>query len=146
VSAPGCALCREQLETPVLLESQLWRIALNENQNLLGKTIIVLRRHLEDAARLTPAEWAELRQHIWIVQSSLRRAFTPDHFNLAFLGNHDRHVHLHVIPRYAAPRELGGERFVDPEYPAHYAVPAPERRVGAVLLERIRQAVDPPGP
>jgi diadenosine tetraphosphate (Ap4A) HIT family hydrolase len=32
----------------------------------------------------------------------LRRAFAPDHFNYAFLQNQDRHVHQHVIPRYAA--------------------------------------------
>ena len=50
--------------------------------------------------------------------------------NYAFLQNLDRHVHLHVIPRYAAPREFEGERFEDRAWPDHYPVPGkpmPER-------------------
>lgn len=60
--------------------------------------------------------------------AALRSLFAPDHFNYAFLQNQDRHVHLHVIPRYAAERSFAGEVFTDPDYPAHYAVPSPIRR------------------
>lgn len=54
-------------------------------------------------------------------------AFAADHFNYAFLGNQDRHVHLHVIPRYATPRQMDGLAFADEDWPAHYRVPAPQR-------------------
>jgi diadenosine tetraphosphate (Ap4A) HIT family hydrolase len=140
----GCSLCRDRLETPVLMQTALWRVALNRNQDLLGKTIIVLRRHLEDASRLTRPEWGELRDHVFVATASLRRAFSPDHFNYAFLQNADRHVHMHVVPRYAVPRELGGEVFVDAGYPGHYAVPAPPRIVSSELLDEIRTALEPP--
>jgi diadenosine tetraphosphate (Ap4A) HIT family hydrolase len=74
----------------------------------------------------------------------LRSAFAPDHFNYAFLQNQDRHVHLHVIPRYAAPREVSGVVFDDPDYPDHYAVPGRERRLSpavfAVLAELLNGA------
>jgi diadenosine tetraphosphate (Ap4A) HIT family hydrolase len=139
-----CSLCRDTLDAPVLMETALWRVALNRNQDLLGKTIIVLRRHLEDASRLSRPEWGELRDHVFVATTSLRRAFLPDHFNYAFLQNADRHVHMHVVPRYAAPRELGGELFVDTGYPGHYTVPTPQRFVSTDILDAITRALEPP--
>jgi diadenosine tetraphosphate (Ap4A) HIT family hydrolase len=108
-------------------ESANWIVVLNRNQNLLGKTMIVLRRRLERVAELTPVEWAELQDQLVEVTRRLDVAFAPDHYNYAFLQNAARQVHLHVIPRYAAPRELAGSRFDDPDYPDHYTVPMPER-------------------
>ncbi|HZS30577.1 MAG TPA: HIT family protein [Gaiellaceae bacterium] len=115
-----CALCRPQLLTPVLRESASWRIAVNRNQNLLGKLIIALRRHEESVAQLTPEEWSELREELRWAVDRLNAAFQPDHFNCAFLQNQDRHVHLHVIPRYAGPRTLAGLEFTDSDWPDHY--------------------------
>ena len=40
----GCSLCGSSL-TPVLDETALWQVWLNVNQNLLGKLVIVLKRH-----------------------------------------------------------------------------------------------------
>jgi diadenosine tetraphosphate (Ap4A) HIT family hydrolase len=93
---PECFLCRGQLETPVIRESRLWLTFINRNQNLLGKTIIALRRHEEDVTALTLEEWTELRREIRWLTTRIREAFAPDHFNYSFLMNADRHVHLHV--------------------------------------------------
>jgi diadenosine tetraphosphate (Ap4A) HIT family hydrolase len=76
----------------------------------------------------------------------LRAAFTPDHCNYAFLQNQDRHVYLHVIPRYARPREVVGLRFVDAEYPDHYAVLAPTRPVPPAVLEELARRLRPVTP
>lgn len=108
-------------------ESASWIAVLNRNQNLLGKTMIVLRRRLERVAEVTPAEWADLQVQLVEVTRRLDAAFAPDRYNYAFLQNFARQVHLHVIPRYAGPRELAGSRFEDPDFPDHYAVPMPER-------------------
>jgi diadenosine tetraphosphate (Ap4A) HIT family hydrolase len=120
VGGGECALCRPQLLTPVVRESAHWRIAINRNQNLLGKLLIALRRHEEAVAELTPAEWSELRDELRWAIGRLAGAFQPDHFNCAFLQNEDRHVHLHVIPRYARPRTCAGVEFGDPDWPGHY--------------------------
>ena len=134
-----CAFCERGLQTPVLRESAFWITALNRNQNLLGKVIVVLRRHEESAAALRPDEWNELRDEVRWATERLAAAFAPDHFNYAFLGKQDRHVHLHVIPRYASARHLDGVEFADPDYPSHYAVPAPQRIVGADVLAALRE-------
>jgi diadenosine tetraphosphate (Ap4A) HIT family hydrolase len=65
----------------------------------------------EDCALCRPPRWARQR---------LREVFAPDHFNYAFLQNRDRHVHLHVIPRYAASRIVAGVEFADRDWPDHY--------------------------
>ena len=117
-------LCRPRLETPILRESSLWRIAVNRNQDLLGKCIIVLRRHEEAVVRLTREEWSELQGEIGWITERLRAAFEPDHFNYAFLQNVDRHVHLHVVPRYVEARTLAGRRFDDSDFPDSYRAPA----------------------
>ena len=141
MTAPAdCALCRPQLLTPVLRDARLWRVAVNRNQNLLGKLIVVLRRHEESVAALTADEWISLHDEVRWATERLRRAFAPDHFNYAFLQNQDRHVHLHVIPRYASSRELGGAIFGDPDYPGHYR-PGVERIADESLLDALGRAL-----
>lgn len=54
-----CLLCADEL-APVLAEGELWRLILNRNQNLVGKCMLVTRRHVEAVDRLTAAEWEDL--------------------------------------------------------------------------------------
>lgn len=135
-----CSLCGPSL-TPVLHEASHWQIRLNLNQNLLGKLIVVLKRHEEKVVHLSMDEWIELYEVIALMTGWLQAAFAPEHFNYAFLQNQDRHVHLHIIPRYARARELAGLRFDDPDYPDHYAIPAPERRVSRAVLDALAHAL-----
>ena len=115
-------------------------MAINANQNLLGKLIVVLRRHEEAVARLRPAEWTELLEAVQWATRRLGDAFAPDHFNYAFLQNEDRHVHLHVIPRYARPRRFADGVFVDAAWPDHYEVGV-TNPVGAEVIDAIRDAL-----
>ena len=110
-----CTLCRPQLLTPVIRRSAHWRTAVNRNQNLVGKLLIALLRHEESVTGLTAMEWRDLQDEVTWATERLQAAFAPDHFNYAFLQNQDRHVHLHVIPRYAGSRSLGGVEFGDPD-------------------------------
>ena len=137
-----CNLCDTNLG-PVIAGSAYWQLVLNRNQSLLGKCFLALRRHLEVVPQLSLAEWADL--HVQLVQATkvLTLAFQPDHFNYAFLQNQDRHIHLHVIPRYGGPRVFAGVIFDDPDYPSHYGVPTPSRHLSqeqfTALAERLRQ-------
>lgn len=97
-----CGLCSPEL-APVLAQGERWLVVLNRNQNLLGKCLLVLRRHIEAVRELTPEEWMELHEQLSRTTEALSLTFRPDHFNYAFLQNQDRHVHMHVIPRGPAP-------------------------------------------
>ena len=125
----------------VFWDSGSWRVVLNRNQDLLGKTMIVLKRHVERVPDVTPAEWAELLDQLREVTDRLAGAFEPDHFNYAFLMNVDRHVHLHVIPRYVESRVVAGARWDDPDYPDRYTEPTVERRLEPREEQEIRRAL-----
>lgn len=121
-----CRLCAPDL-SPIIFESQFWQLVLNRNQNLLGKCFLVVRRHIEAVPALKPEEWQDLFTQLSCTTNILLSIFRPDHFNYAFLQNQDRHVHLHVIPRYSSPGTFGSLLFADSDYPGHYSVPSPAR-------------------
>jgi diadenosine tetraphosphate (Ap4A) HIT family hydrolase len=143
----GCTLCRPDLG-PIIAESDHWRLVLNHNQNLVGKCFLALRRHLEPVPLMTSFEWQELHQEIRRATEMLVRAFQPDHFNYAFLQNQDRHIHLHVIPRYASQRTFVDIVFNDLDYPDHYSVGQSPRRLTetqyTAITEHLQQFVVEP--
>ena len=111
---PVCNLC-ENLRH-VVERGELWTLALNRNQDLPGKSILVLNRHCERVSDVATEEWASLHPYAKRVTSALDTLFAPDLYNLAFLLNFDAHVHLHVVPRYASPVEWRGETYTDEHY------------------------------
>ena len=135
-----CGLCRSDL-SPVIAESTYWRLVLNRNQNLLGKCFWVLRRHEESVPELSTAEWLDLHEQLAFTTRALALAFAPDHFNYEFLQNQDRHVHCHVIARYATVRTFAGVSFEDPDYPGHYAVPALSRLLAPAVMADLTQCL-----
>jgi diadenosine tetraphosphate (Ap4A) HIT family hydrolase len=143
----GCALCSPDLG-PIIAESKHWRLVLNRNQKYVGKCFLVLRRHLEPVPLISPDEWQALHHEIGRATEMLVRAFQPDHFNYAFLQNQERHIHLHVIPRYASQRIFAGVVFEDLDYPGHYSVGEPRRRLTEAqyiaITEHLRQFVIAP--
>lgn len=74
----------------------------------------VLARWIQPVRPRGPC-WAPSAAHR---SCSWGRFFHPVHFNYAFLQNQDRHVHLHVLPRYDHAVTFGGDRFEDPDYPS----------------------------
>jgi diadenosine tetraphosphate (Ap4A) HIT family hydrolase len=102
--------------------------------------MIVLLRHEEPVTALLPEEWSELQSELQWLTGRLQEAFSPDHFNYAFLQNGDRHIHLHVIPRYEQPRRFADTDFSDSDYPGHYT-PGVERRVGQDVYAAIADAL-----
>jgi diadenosine tetraphosphate (Ap4A) HIT family hydrolase len=85
----------------------------NRNQNLLGKCMVVLRRPCTAVTDLSADEWGALRDELRRLVPALDRLFRPDQVNHAFLMNEEAQVHLHVVPRYAGPREWRGRSFTD---------------------------------
>jgi diadenosine tetraphosphate (Ap4A) HIT family hydrolase len=75
----------------------------------------------------------------------VRQTFAADHFNYSFLMNADRHVHLHVIPRYAGTRDLAGVVFSDPDYPDSYTAPPEPAEIAApAVIDAVEDALRSP--
>jgi diadenosine tetraphosphate (Ap4A) HIT family hydrolase len=129
-----CSLCGEMRGE--LRTTAHWRVVLNYNQDRLGKCFLVLDRHDEDVCNLTTKETNDLWVGLRRVKAALTACFGPEHFNYMFLMNQDRHVHLHMIPRYRTPRT-----FADVDFPVldsldggRYIAPDP-------ILEQIAGAI-----
>jgi len=93
-----------------------WTLALNRNQNLVGKTMVVANRRVESVTALEPNEWLDLHRQMARVESALDDLLGPDQYNYAFLMNADAQVHMHVVPRYRTERRWGGQMFTDPHF------------------------------
>jgi diadenosine tetraphosphate (Ap4A) HIT family hydrolase len=132
---------RLRVSTPILREGEHWFVTPNLNQNFLGKCMIVLSRDEELVTSVTADEWVELRELLAWTTERLRAAFAPDHFNYAFLQNMDRHVHMHVVPRYGSPRDFAGERFIDGDWPDHYRVPGVVRQLTPALMAELARVL-----
>jgi diadenosine tetraphosphate (Ap4A) HIT family hydrolase len=129
----------------IIFEGPTWTAAVNRNQHLLGKSMLVLNRPCEAVDDLTPDEWAELHIEVRRVVAALDACFAPDQVNLSFLMNVDAQVHLHVIPRYEGPREWRGQTFTDEAWGAPAGTD--HRPIDATLLTtlagRLRAALPP---
>lgn len=137
-----CLLCHPLLGYEVW-QSAHWRLAVNRNQNTLGKCFLILTRHDEDIRDLTPGELTDLWAAIRRVSDALSARFQPDRFNYSFLMNQDRHVHLHIIPRYDTPRAFAGIEFRDRDPVPPFPIPDPMRDQ---LVSELREAMREPPP
>jgi len=104
------------LPESIVEETAHWTLAVNRNQNLLGKLMLVARRPVTSVVELQADEWLELRHEMGRARAALDALFQPDHYNHAFLMNIDAEVRLHIVPRYRADREWSGAVFSDPHY------------------------------
>ncbi|MDO8515135.1 MAG: HIT family protein [bacterium] len=117
-----------------------WSVFLNENQTYLGRCVIWCKR--ENALDLTDAtldERAELFEILNQMRSALQTAFKADWINYAFLGNGTRHLHCHLVPRYASERTFAGEVFKDERwgksYRTNHDLIAPKVVLEQIVLE-----------
>lgn len=106
----------ELLPETVIEERAHWTLAVNRNQDLLGKSMVVLRRECTAVIDVHDEEWATLRHELRRLVPALTELFHPDQINFAFLMNLDAQVHLHVIPRYATARRWRDLDFEDPHW------------------------------
>ena len=123
----------------VITAGPAWTMAVNRNQNLLGKTMLVANRSVESVTELTPDEWSDLLHQITRVTATLDELFNPDQYNHAFLMNADAHVHLHVIPRYCAERRWHGQVFSDPHFGSLFGTE--QRVLDATALASLATAI-----
>ncbi len=91
-----------------------WTVQVHSNQGYLGRCIVWCKREdALDLADATPEEREELFLILKELREALSKSFAPDWFNYTFLGNGTRHLHGHIVPRYATNKEFAGVTFED---------------------------------
>jgi diadenosine tetraphosphate (Ap4A) HIT family hydrolase len=112
-----------------LYESKSWSVFLSDEQDYIGRCILVLKRHCHSLSELTTDEWDELRDLIGKVEACLKAVLGAALCNWSCLMNSfykeqapDPHLHIHVRPRYDKPVALNGSTYIDREFGHHYAL------------------------
>jgi diadenosine tetraphosphate (Ap4A) HIT family hydrolase len=124
-------------------ESKSWSVFLSDEQDYIGRCILVLKRHCGSLSELTDDEWEELRDLVCKVEACLKSVLGAALCNWSCLMNSfykdavpDPHLHIHVRPRYDKPLTLNGRIYTDSEFGHHYAL----KKSGAIPAED-REAV-----
>ena len=110
-------------------EGKSWSVFLSDEQDYIGRCILVLKRHCNSLSGLTDDEWNELRDLIRRVEACLKSVLGATLCNWSCLMNSfyknsspDPHLHIHVRPRYDKPVMLGVNTYSDSEFGHHYAL------------------------
>ncbi len=90
-----------------------WILRINPYQFLLGVCVLVHKVHKEGLTSLAEEEIVEAHNHLKIVETSLKKSFSPDWFNYLQTNNSVRHLHFHIIPRYKNSVKFLNEEFTD---------------------------------
>ena len=143
-----CSLSEEEKRFQVY-ESRSWSVFLSDEQDYIGRCILVLKRHCNSLSELTDDEWDELRDLICKLEACLKTVLGATLCNWSCLMNDfyketspDPHLHIHLRPRYDKPVVLNGNTYTDSEFGHHYAlyksgtIPAEDREEVFIRLKK----------
>lgn len=127
-----------------VLETQYWLVVLHpHDQYYLGRSVIILKRHVPTLAEVSDAEWLDYKQLVGDFAEAASEALGADHFNWSFNMNHafrddppQPHVHGHVRPRYRNPVTFADLTFEDGGFGNHYDLE--QRQVAPAVHDTIR--------
>ena len=126
-----CAWCdlTEEERKWLLLESEHWSAYLADEQDYIGRCILISRRHCGSIAELTPEEWTELKRVMDELEHCCKEVLSADLCNWSCLMNNfykkkeaDPHIHFHLRPRCRQPIVINGNSYADEEFGHHYAL------------------------
>ena len=101
----------------LLTEYEHWVVLVRPKQVTAGSMVLACKEDAHALGEVSAAAWEELARVTRDLEAAARAAFQFDRINYLALMMVDPHVHFHVLPRYAEPRELGGVVFEDAAWP-----------------------------
>jgi diadenosine tetraphosphate (Ap4A) HIT family hydrolase len=113
---------------------------LARNQAYRGACALIFTpRHAARIDQLTNEEWQGLSADLRVAHAAVFEALSPDHMNVALLGNSVPHLHWGITPRYRSDPRWGHAIWTTSrqEMPT-VLLAATEQRA---LIERLREAI-----
>ena len=127
----NCDWCNlsEKEKQYLVCETAFWSVFLSDEQDYIGRCILVSKRHCGSLSELTEEEWEELRQLIRKVETCFKTVLGATLCNWSCLMNSfykssdpNPHVHIHVRPRYKTPVTINGHMYADADFGRHYSL------------------------
>ena len=121
-----CTLSAEERKW-MLMQTASWSVYMADEQDYIGRCILVLNRHCGRLSELTDCEWMDLKRLIERLERCFRSVLGAELCNWSCLLNSfykssspNPHLHLHVRPRYKESFSLNGIQYVDERFGHHY--------------------------
>jgi histidine triad (HIT) family protein len=118
MSEADCYICfrhqqRDQITGGVLFEDDAVLVGMvkpgADGRTYLGYVVVEPKRHVPDLSELTVKEGQAIGHQVARFSRAIRELTRVVHIYAFVLGDHVRHVHVHVVGRYAhTPREWWG--------------------------------------
>ena len=125
----NCEWCNlsEKERQWLLYETQYWTVYLADEQDYVGRCIVILNRHCGSLSELSESEWNDLKEIIDKIEYVYKESLGAQLCNWSCLMNSfykneapNPHLHLHVRPRFQYALTLNGHHYVDEEFGCHY--------------------------
>src|SRR5688572_31559904 len=94
-----------------------WVILLRPAQVTLGSLVLCAKSEAESFGALEAQAFAELAEIVPAIERALKAFSDYERINYLMLMMVDRHVHFHVLPRYAGERSFDATIFADSGWP-----------------------------
>ena len=101
----------------LITEFDHWLWTVRAVQSTVGAGVLSLKRFAAQFGELSAEETSELAAASKAIEAALQATFQPDKMNYLMLMMVDPHVHFHVLPRYAEPRDFVGIEWKDAGWP-----------------------------
>lgn len=126
-----------------ILETNHWKVILSNDQEILGRCVIVCKEPVAEMGQLTNEQWLDFGQVVQRLETAAKKAFGATMCNWTCLMNlayrntpPDPQVHWHFRPRYSANVEFSGLTFIDEKFGSHY-LQGTNRDVGSEVMKNI---------
>lgn len=107
----GCYLCPPKVTatTDILLIAPLSvsTLYLTQDQRFRGHSVLILNDHATALDALSPSTFTAFMEDLRRSAAAIRVAVTPDHMNIALLGNTCPHLHWAIVPRFPTDPRWG---------------------------------------
>jgi diadenosine tetraphosphate (Ap4A) HIT family hydrolase len=117
----SCQILAGEQEVPggIVYENSCWIVASKTAPVFFaGNLFLILRRHCEHLAELTPKETASLGPIMQKVCAALTHVLHPVKIYVASYGEGVQHIHFHIIPRTTAMPVGNGAVFLSHQWKA----------------------------
>lgn len=115
-------------------------VFLNHNQSFEGRCLYIPFQHYQTLENLSEEQYINYNREILFISNNLKKELHADLMNTALLTNKVRHIHWHIIPRYANDSNWGEAPW--PNHPVEIeksALATLKKRIRTALLSRVQK-------
>jgi len=124
----------------LIKDYKYWKLLVRNRNTTLGNCVAILKRHIENFSDIHFEEMMDFANVVKDIEASLKRAFSYDKINYLMLMMKDKHVHFHIIPRYALPKIFADMEWTDNDWPVAVAIKAKEN-IASETLKKIKEKI-----